>query len=91
MLLWVMGVVYAETVTDYPDFQNFPNAQSDNVFASFAQVLTPGVHNGAMLPALSWSSLMVIVSPLTGACQVPVNHFAASTSASTSTSPARGT
>lgn len=63
-------------MTDYPDFQNFPNAQSDNVFASFAQTLTPGVHIGAMLPALSWSSLMVIVSPTAGACQVTVNHFA---------------
>jgi hypothetical protein len=63
-------------VTDYPDFQTFPNAQSDNVFAGFAQVLAPGVHLGAVLPALSWSSLMVIVSPTAGACRVTVNHFA---------------
>lgn len=63
-------------MTDFPDFQAFPNAQSDNVFVSFAQNLAPGAHPGAMLPALSWSSLMVIVSPLAGACQVTVNHFA---------------
>lgn len=63
-------------MSDFPDWQSFPNAQSDNLFASFAQVLTPGVHTGVILPALSWSSLMVIVSPTAGACQVTVNHFA---------------
>jgi hypothetical protein len=63
-------------MTDYPDWQTFPNAQSDNLFASFTQTLTPGVHEGAVLPALSWSSLMIIVEPSAGAAQVTVNHFA---------------
>jgi hypothetical protein len=63
-------------MTDYPDWQTFTNAQSDNLFPDFAQTLTPGVHQGAIIPALSWSSIIVIVSPAAGACQVTVNHFA---------------
>lgn len=63
-------------MTDFPDWQQFPNAQSDNVFPAYSQNLAPGVHLGTMLTALSWSSLMLIVSPIAGACQVTVNHFA---------------
>lgn len=62
-------------MTDYPDWQTFPNAQSDNLFTSFTQVLTPGAHATAVLPALSWSSIMIIVSPSAGAGQVQIGHF----------------
>lgn len=63
-------------MTDYPDWQTFPNAQSDNLFAAYSQNLTPGLHSTPVLPALSWSSLIVIVDPSAGAAQVTVNHFA---------------
>jgi hypothetical protein len=63
-------------MTDFPDWQAFPTAQSDNLFTSFAQVLTPGVHDGVMLPALSWSSLNLVLSASAGAAQVTINHFA---------------
>lgn len=63
-------------MSDYPDWQTFPNAQSGNLFAGYSQTLTPGLHTGTMLPAVSWSSLIVIVDPLAGACQVQVGHFA---------------
>lgn len=63
-------------MTDYPDWQAFPNAQSDNVFSSYTQTLTPGVHSTAVLPATNWASIIVIVGPSAGACQVTVNHFA---------------
>jgi hypothetical protein len=71
-----VSVTYTRSMTDYPDWQTFPNAQSDNIFASFTQVLAPGVHLGAMLPALSWSSLFVIAVPSAGAGKVTVTHFA---------------
>lgn len=63
-------------MTDFPDFQVFSNAQSDNLFPSFTQVLAPGAHPGPVLPALSWSSLVIVVAPSIGAGQVQVNHFA---------------
>jgi len=63
-------------MTDYPDWQTYPNAQSDNLFSAFAQVLAPGLHSTPIIAALSWSSLMVIVTPSAGACKVQVNHFA---------------
>lgn len=63
-------------MTDFPDWQAFPNAQSDNLFPTFTQVLTPGLHSTAILPATSWSSLTVAVTPSAGACQVQVNHYA---------------
>ena len=63
-------------MTDYPDWQTFPNAQSDNLFASFTQTLAPGTHSTPVLPALSWSSIMIIASATAGAGQVQLNHFA---------------
>ena len=63
-------------MTDFPDWQQFPNAQSDNVFASFKQTLAPGTHSTPITPALSWSSIMIICQPSAGAGQVQINHFA---------------
>jgi len=63
-------------MSDYPDWQTFPNAQSDNLFTAFNQTLTPGLHSTAVLPALSWSSIIIIVSPSAGAAQVQITHFA---------------
>lgn len=63
-------------MTDFPDWQQFPNAQSDNLFPGFTQTLTPGAHQGVMLPALSWSSIMLVVHPTAGACQVTLGHYA---------------
>lgn len=63
-------------MTDYPDWQAFPNAQSDNLFPGFTQNLAPGLHTGTILPALSWSSLIVIASPTAGAAKVSITHFA---------------
>lgn len=63
-------------MTDYPDWQTFPNAQSDNLFATFTSTYSPGLQEGTLFPALSWSSLIVIVEPSAGAGQVQVSHFA---------------
>jgi hypothetical protein len=63
-------------VTDYPDWQAYPNAQSGNVFPAFAQTITPGVHLGQVVPATNWASITVIVHATAGACRVTVNHFA---------------
>ncbi len=71
-----MQAAYTRIMTDYPDWQTFPNAQSDNLFASFTQTLTPGTHSTAVLPALSWSSIMIAVTATAGAAQVQLNHFA---------------
>ena len=70
-----MGGVYADPMSDSPDWQSFPNAQSNNIFAAFAQTLTPGVHQGVIQPATSWSSLTITVSASAGAAQVTVNHY----------------
>lgn len=63
-------------MTDYPDWQTFPNAQSDNLFASFTATIAPGTVSTAVLPALSWSSIMIAVSASAGAGQIQLNHFA---------------
>jgi hypothetical protein len=63
-------------MTDYPDYQTFPNAQSDNVFPLFTQTLAPGLHSTGIIPALSWSSMMIAITPSAGACQVQINHYA---------------
>ena len=63
-------------MTDFPDWQQFPNAQSDNLFPGFTQTLTPGVHQGVMLPALSWSSIMLMANPTAGAAQITLGHYA---------------
>lgn len=63
-------------MTDYPDWQSFPNAQSDNTFAAYSQTLTPGLHTGTVLPALNWSSMIIIVSPSAGAGKVMITHYA---------------
>lgn len=63
-------------MTDYPDWQAFPNAQSDNLFSAFNQTLAPGVHSTAVLPALSWSSIMIAVGASAGAGQIQLNHYA---------------
>lgn len=63
-------------MTDFPDWQAFPNAQSDNLFGAFSQNLTPGTHKTSVLPALSWSSVIIIASASAGAGQIQLNHFA---------------
>ena len=63
-------------MTDYPDWQAFPNAQSDNLFPAFSATYPPGLHSTPVLPALSWSSIMIAVSASAGAGQVRLNHYA---------------
>lgn len=63
-------------MTDFPDWQSFPNAQSDNLFATFNATLPPGTHSTPVIPALSWSSLMIAVSASAGAGQIQLNHYA---------------
>lgn len=63
-------------MTDYPDWQVFSNAQSTNLFPDFTQVLAPGVNDGTMIAALSWSSLIIIAEAGDGAGQLTVTHFA---------------
>lgn len=76
MQVLLVAAVYPDRMTDFPDWQTFPNAQSNNLFGSTVQTLTPGVHSTAIIPALSWSSLTVLVNATAGACKVTVNHFA---------------
>ncbi len=63
-------------MTDYPDWQSFPNAQSDNLFATFSATLPPGTYSTPVMPALSWSSVIIIAGASAGAGQVQINHFA---------------
>lgn len=63
-------------MTDFPDWQSYASAQSDNLFTSFAQTLTPGTHSTPVLPALSWSSIIIVASAGAGAGQIQLNHFA---------------
>lgn len=67
---------YHETVTDFPDWQSYPNAQSDNLYPAFTQTLAPGTHSTAVIPALSWSSVTIAVTVTAGAGQIQLNHFA---------------
>lgn len=67
---------YTSVMPDFPDWQQFPNAQSDNLFAAFTQTLTPGVHSTALIPATNWSSVIIIVEPSAGAAQVQIGHYA---------------
>lgn len=71
-----MPADYTRSMTDYPDWQSFPNAQGDNLFAAFAQTLAPGTHPTPVLPALSWSSITIIAGASAGAGQIQLNHFA---------------
>lgn len=71
-----MPQTYTRSMTDYPDWQTFPNAQSDNLFATFNATIPPGTVSTAVLPALSWSSIMIAVSASAGAGQIQLNHFA---------------
>lgn len=71
-----MRGIYTNQMTDFPDWQTFPNAQSDNLFASYTQILAPGLHSTGVIAALSWSSIMIAVSPSAGAAQVMITHFA---------------
>lgn len=63
-------------MTDFPDWQQFPNAQGGNVFPAFTQTLTPGVHSTALIPATNWSSVTLVVEPSAGAAQVQIGHYA---------------
>jgi hypothetical protein len=63
-------------MTDFPDWQSFPNAQSDNLFAAFSATLAPGTYSTPVIPALSWSSITIIASASAGAGQIRLNHFA---------------
>jgi len=63
-------------MSDYPDWQSFPNAASGNAFPAFNQTLTPGLHSTPVLPAVNWASIIIIASPTAGAGQVQINHFA---------------
>lgn len=72
---WMLAV-YTVSMTDYPDWQSFPTAQSANIFPAFSQTLTPGTHSTPVVAAANWSSLAVIVKPSAGAGQLQVNHYA---------------
>lgn len=71
-----MPAPYTRCMTDYPDWQTYPNAQSVNVFPAFNQTLAPGLHSTPIIAAANWSSITIIVQPSAGAGQVQINHFA---------------
>lgn len=71
-----MQAAYTPDMTDFPDWQQYPNAQSANIFESFTQTLTPGVHSTPLIPATNWSSVTLVVDPSAGAAQVQIGHFA---------------
>ena len=68
--------VYTKTMADYPDWQNFPTAQSDNLFPAANQVLPPGTYKTPVTPAVNWSSVTVLAHPVQGAGQVTIAHYA---------------
>lgn len=74
--MWLMPAVYTPVMTDFPDWQQFPNAQGGNIFPAFTQTLTPGAHSTALIPATNWSSVIIIVEPSAGAAQVQIGHYA---------------
>jgi hypothetical protein len=63
-------------MSDYPDWQAFANAQSDNLFSVFSASLSAGTYDTDILPALSWSSIIIIVSATAGAAQILISHYA---------------
>lgn len=63
-------------MTDTPDWQRFTNAQGTNLFPAFTQTLPPGLNKGQVIPALSWSSVIISVSVQSGAGQFQIGHFA---------------
>lgn len=62
-------------MSDAPDWQGFPNAQSDNLFLAFAATIPPGEVATGVIPALSWSSIIIIIGATAGACQVTIVHW----------------
>lgn len=70
------GVAYTDHMPDYPDWQSYPTAQSDNLFPDYTQTLPPGLNKGTVLPALSWSSILMMASPTAGAGQLQITHYA---------------
>ena len=75
MIRWSLPA-YTPVMTDFPDWQQFPNAQGGNIFPAFTQTLTPGPHSTALIPATNWSSVTMIVDPSAGAAQVQIGHYA---------------
>jgi len=63
-------------MTDYPDWQSFPSAQSDNIATVLDPPLAPGLHSTPVVPVTSWSSVTLIAQPTAGAGVVKINHFA---------------
>jgi hypothetical protein len=75
MLCW-MGKGYPKFMTDYPDWQTFPNAMGVNLFPAVSQILAPGDHPTAVIPVTSYSSLSVVILPSAGAGRLTVSHWA---------------
>lgn len=67
---------YTQSMTDFPDWQSFPNAQSGNLFSPFNATLPPGTYDSGLIPAQSWSSVMIAVSASAGAGVITITHYA---------------
>lgn len=63
-------------MTDYPDWQSFPSAQSGNLFSAISQTLAPGNYATAVLPATSFSSYSAVILPTSGAGRLVISHWA---------------
>lgn len=62
-------------MSDYPDWQTFPNAIGSNLFPGASVNLATGAYPGAVLPASSYSSLSVTVVPASGAGTIVIQHW----------------
>lgn len=74
-MCWIPAV-YTQTMTDFPDWQQFPTAMGANLFPGVSQVLAPGAHPTLVTPVTSYSSLSVVISPTAGAGRLTVSHWA---------------
>lgn len=70
-----MEQVYTPHMTDYPDWQTFPNAMSGNQFTVSTATLPPGSYPIDIQPVSSFSSLAVVIVPTAGAGKLTVNHW----------------
>lgn len=70
-----MPAAYTRSMTDYPDWQTFPNAQTGNLFNPFSATLPPGTYDSGLIPALSWSSIMIICGASAGGATITITHY----------------
>lgn len=73
-VLW-SPTAYTKPVTDFPDWQSFPNAIGGNLFSTPTATLPPGTYDTPVVPVTSFSSLSAVIVPTAGAGQLVVAHW----------------